>query len=83
MIEFERSTLVGFPTEPLTWKAVRQEGNITADIICPNGHFGVLDHEIAHDGIVTPSVDCPRCDFHDSIKLLHWGEYLEFRRRTE
>jgi len=43
---------------------------------CPNGHIGVLDHEIAEDGTVTPSVMCDRegCDFHEMIRLLDWGK---------
>ena len=29
----------------------------------------MLDHEIADDGTVNPSLDCPQCDFHDFVKL--------------
>ena len=42
--------------------------------ICPNGHSAVLDHEIADDGKVTPSLDCPadRCNFHEFVRLVDW-----------
>lgn len=26
-------------------------------------------HEIDAEGVITPSVDCSNCDFHDQIKL--------------
>lgn len=43
-------------------------------MVCPNGHAGQLDHEIAPDGTVTPSVQCPEdgCSFHDMVKLANW-----------
>lgn len=38
---------------------------------CPNGHVGDLsDHTIAIDGMVTPSVQCPKCGFHEHVKLI-------------
>ena len=43
------------------------DGTITARISCPTcGHIGLLDHEIADDGHVTPSLVCPAkdCDAH-------------------
>lgn len=41
---------------------------------CPQCNFcASLNHEIAVDGVVTPSVECPRdCGFHESVKLLGW-----------
>jgi hypothetical protein len=53
---------------------------------CPNGHIGTLDHDIAADGTVTPSVVCQRdgCNYHEFIKLDGWshgpkqrGEYID------
>ncbi len=44
-------------------------------IKCPNGHLGTLhDHEIAADGMVEPSVECPNdnCDFHSYVRLKDW-----------
>lgn len=43
---------------------------------CPSGHVGRLDHEIATDGTVSPSVMCmnPGCDFHDYVTLDEWTE---------
>ena len=42
---------------------------------CPKCNFGasLADHQIASDGSVNPSVECPTgCGFHDSIRLLSW-----------
>lgn len=44
---------------------------------CPRcGLLGVLDHEVADDGVVSPSVVCanPDCDFHDQIQLEDWPD---------
>lgn len=44
-------------------------------IRCPLCNFsGALDHDVANDGTVIPSVECPRegCTFHDTVKLLDW-----------
>jgi DNA-directed RNA polymerase subunit RPC12/RpoP len=40
---------------------------------CPgcNKKFA-LDHEVADDGTVTPSMDCPECAFHEFVKLKDW-----------
>lgn len=47
-------------------------------VCCPEcGQAAGLDHEIADDGTVTPSLDCPneRCTFHESgVKLKDWKE---------
>lgn len=40
---------------------------------CPGcGIFGGLDHEIAKNGDVSPSLDCPSCDFHKNVTLSDW-----------
>lgn len=46
----------------------------TARIEDPNGHALLLDHEIADDGTVTPSVECPieGCGFHENVRLIGW-----------
>lgn len=31
-----------------------------------------LDHEVDVNGIVTPSLDCPGCDFHKMVYLQGW-----------
>lgn len=46
-----------------------------AIVSCPKcGFRAELDHEIASNGMVTPSVVCPSdaCDFHDNILLEDW-----------
>lgn len=48
-------------------------GNIMAR--CPEcGEIYLLDHEVASDGTVTPSLECPTegCSFHEMIKLDGW-----------
>lgn len=78
MIEVPRAAERDMP--PLSWD-VTSAGHVI--LRCPNGHLGVLDHEIAEDGTVHPSVVCARegCDFHDFIRLLHWPlEHRQARR---
>lgn len=31
-----------------------------------------LVHEIDDVGNVSPSLDCPRCEFHDFVRLVDW-----------
>lgn len=68
--------------EPGTWQPVRlKDGRMTATLVCPNGHYGLLDidqHQIAEDGTVTPSCICPieDCAFHDWVKLAPWEAVL-------
>lgn len=50
------------------------EPRLSASIHCPGcGQKYYLDHEIASDGTVTPSVECPTpgC-FHDHVRLDGW-----------
>lgn len=60
---------------PLTWlpiKLVKDE--LTARVICGNKHPGVLvEHDIANDGTVTPSLQCSECDWHETVKLEDWS----------
>lgn len=38
---------------------------------CPNGHIGdISDHTILLDGTVEPSVQCPKCSWHETVKLI-------------
>lgn len=45
-------------------------------ISCPQcGTVAGLDHDIASDGTVTPSVICPiGCGFHDHVRLSMWKQ---------
>lgn len=57
--------------QPGTWKPW-MNGKIF--LACPKcGQIGLLDHEVASDGMITPSVQCPKdgC-FHDNVKLVGW-----------
>ncbi len=60
---------------PQTWWPIRQGGRKSAMIVCPKcGCEAPLDHEIAADGTITPSLVCPYepCDFHDWGRLEGW-----------
>ena len=52
------------------------DGTITARISCHKcGYIGLLNHEIANDGRVTPSLKCPdkTCDLHlGPVTLAGW-----------
>lgn len=40
---------------------------------CPGcGIEAKLDHDVADDGKVSPSLDCPSCDFHTYVVLEGW-----------
>ena len=42
-------------------------------IRCPNGHIANLDsHVIQDSGVVGPSVQCPKCAFHENVVLKDW-----------
>lgn len=48
---------------------------LSASIHCPECDFKYyLDHDIASDGTITPSVQCPTqgCNFHHHVRLEGW-----------
>ena len=47
----------------------------SAVVACPTGHTAMLDHGIAADGTVTPSLVCPAelCDWHVMARLEGWS----------
>jgi hypothetical protein len=65
--------------EPLTWLPLKDGQRWSASFVCSNGHDGtLLDHAIAPDGAVHPSVVCngipggEGCTFHDYVVLQGW-----------
>jgi hypothetical protein len=59
------------------WVRVVINGKTTARVVCPGcGMTFALDHDIASDGTVTPSMICPikSCGFHEYVKLEGWVE---------
>jgi hypothetical protein len=43
---------------------------------CPHGHIASLwDHTIAPDGTVSPSVQCPKCEFHENVVLENYSPH--------
>lgn len=59
---------------PLTWWPVTQDGKTIPIVVCGNGHYAYLDHDIADDGVISPSLVCSEygCDFHVFGKLEGW-----------
>lgn len=61
--------------EPGTWWHVHSSAGWSAMIVCPKcGGEAPLDHDIAADGTITPSLVCPYdpCDFHEWGRLDGW-----------
>ena len=56
------------------WRLLRDGERRSATLVCPNGHRAALDHDIAADGTVSPSVVCPEdgCDWHVHVRLVGW-----------
>lgn len=43
-------------------------------VYCPGCRlFAMLDHTADEHGAVRPSLDCPECDFHESVRLGDWS----------
>ena len=53
---------------------LREKPELSAWVACPNGHLADLDHTIAADGTVSPSVVCPEggCGWHEHVQLEGW-----------
>lgn len=62
----------------LAWAPVKYGEKRSAVLRCPSGHRGSLAHsdggahEIDTSGNVTPSVQCPGCGFHETLRLIGW-----------
>lgn len=57
------------------WRVVKLDGVPYVRATCPGCDLeALLDHDIADDGTVSPSMDCPndRCDFHANVRLELW-----------
>ncbi len=77
-------TLTKDPTnlQPLEYHPVKLDGKWTARMRCANVHeddIGLLiEHDIAEDGTVTPSVECNNEDFHEkNVRLVGWQEAVK------
>lgn len=58
-----------------TWRWALVDFVWLVKLTCPDcGLEAELDHEVAADGAVTPSVQCPRagCSWHASVQLEGW-----------
>lgn len=70
------------PLIPGHWCVRQRHGSKPGDpedvikFACPScGAEGDLtDHEIDADGVVSPSVVCPACDWHEHVVLAQFGE---------
>ncbi|MCP6719720.1 MAG: hypothetical protein KJI72_00120 [Patescibacteria group bacterium] len=60
---------------------IDQGNRPSVNLCCPScgGTAGLHDHEIADDGTVNPSVQCPYegCKFHEYIRLKDWKGRLQ------
>jgi hypothetical protein len=62
-----------FVIDPDSWVAVVSDGKKTARVRCPGcKKWLLLNHEIAANGEIAPSLDCPLCDFHAYGRLDGW-----------
>jgi len=60
---------------PDSWKRILSDGKPTARVACPGCGFAAAlagTHTIDASGDVMPSLDCPKCDFHDHVTLIGW-----------
>lgn len=78
-VELQRSTFPQYREAALTWRPVHIDNRWSAALTCGNGHYGLIDeHQIAHDGVVTPSVVCTEsgCYWHEWVVLVGWAEFV-------
>lgn len=69
----------GFPSAVPCWERAPDGHPAKAFIWCFNGHVASLaDHTIAPDGIVNPSCVCPRCSWHEWVRLVGWASLFVF-----
>ena len=55
------------------WHPAQLDGKRTAMVSCSNRHVAYLaSHAIADDGTVSPSLQCPDCEWHVRAKLVGW-----------
>lgn len=56
-----------------SWSPATVDGKKTALVRCGDcGGGALLDHDIADDGKVSPSLGCPFCGWHVFIRLEGW-----------
>ncbi len=47
-------------------------------VVCPECRTTLrLNHDVAADGTITPSIGCPACQFHDRGVLVGWTRRAE------
>jgi hypothetical protein len=59
----------------IEWQKINADGKETARVKCPQcQQWATLDHDIAANGAVYPSLICPTngCGFHDVVMLAGW-----------
>ena len=65
----------------IKWRVRDRADKQIVFVICPGcGTEYRLDHEISHEGVVSPSLECPDsdCGFHDTVILVGWrGDAVE------
>lgn len=60
------------------WKPLRSEGTHTASVRCPECDelATLIDHTIAPNGMISPSLQCPTkdCTWHVNARLAGWPD---------
>lgn len=61
--------------EPLTWWLVKSDGKDVPIVVCENGHWAYLNHDVDAEGNVNPSLVCAEewCSFHVWGQLEGWN----------
>lgn len=72
MIVIPRTAGSIYDGEGAAWKPSKLDGQPIVRVRCPKGHVGILDHSVAADGTVSPSVECQSCDWHVFARLEGW-----------
>ena len=70
-------TFRGLTVHTSAWFKVMRDGVQIVKVRCPEcAVVQALDHDIAADGTVSPSLDCSidGCDFHETVRLAGWRE---------
>lgn len=56
---------------------INDDGSISPSVVCPNPVYAIRPPtpELANHDMRMPTLDCPKCDFHNHITLIGWGRF--------
>lgn len=64
---------------PAFWSRGTLDGVESIRVGCPGCALVATlqpTHSVDRDGMVSPSLDCPKCPFHDHVKLVGYQELI-------